>query len=42
MPEECDDGVDNDLDGDVDCDDADCEGDPACEASARYMAPFGE
>ncbi|MCH7839013.1 MAG: trypsin-like peptidase domain-containing protein [Planctomycetes bacterium] len=28
--EVCDDGVDNDCDGDVDCADADCSGDPAC------------
>jgi hypothetical protein len=27
----CDDGSDNDCDGAVDCDDADCAGDPACE-----------
>jgi hypothetical protein len=29
-PEICDDGIDNDGDGDVDCADADCSGDPAC------------
>jgi YVTN family beta-propeller protein len=29
-PEICDDGVDNDGDGDVDCADSDCAGDPAC------------
>ncbi|MCH7884974.1 MAG: trypsin-like peptidase domain-containing protein, partial [Planctomycetes bacterium] len=28
--EVCDDGIDNDCDGDVDCADADCSGDPAC------------
>jgi hypothetical protein len=27
----CSDGVDNDCDGDVDCDDADCAGDPGCD-----------
>jgi len=27
-PEDCGDGVDNDMDGDVDCDDSDCFGDP--------------
>ena len=26
----CDDGLDNDGDGDIDCDDSDCSGDPAC------------
>lgn len=26
----CNDGVDNDADGDTDCDDPDCNGDPAC------------
>lgn len=33
QPEEetnCSDGIDNDQDGDVDCEDSDCEGDPAC------------
>jgi MYXO-CTERM domain-containing protein len=30
-PEDCDDGEDNDLDGDIDCDDSDCDGDPICE-----------
>ncbi len=29
--EDCDDGVDNDGDGFIDCDDPDCFGDPACE-----------
>ena len=29
-PEVCDDGIDNDCDGDTDCADADCSGDPAC------------
>lgn len=32
-PEICDDGIDNDCDTDVDCDDGDCTGDPACESS---------
>jgi hypothetical protein len=30
-PEQCSDGVDNDCDGDYDCDDFDCANDPACE-----------
>ena len=30
----CDDGVDNDNDGLVDCDDSDCEGDPVCDSAA--------
>ena len=30
-PEDCDDGEDNDLDGDIDCDDSDCHGDPLCD-----------
>ena len=29
-PEDCDDGLDNDSDGDIDCDDSDCAGDPVC------------
>ena len=29
-PEDCTDGLDNDFDGDTDCDDSDCVGDPAC------------
>jgi hypothetical protein len=28
--EDCDDGIDNDADMDVDCDDADCVMDPVC------------
>ena len=29
----CDDGIDNDCDLDTDCDDIDCEGDPACPST---------
>ena len=29
-PEDCTDGIDNDLDGDVDCDDTDCALEPVC------------
>lgn len=29
----CDDGRDNDCDGGIDCDDGDCDGDPACGAN---------
>jgi hypothetical protein len=28
--EDCDNGVDDDFDGDIDCADADCTGDPVC------------
>ena len=31
VPEVCDDGIDNDCDGAVDCDDSDCDNDPACQ-----------
>ncbi|NCG18876.1 MAG: hypothetical protein GWP91_07685, partial [Rhodobacterales bacterium] len=31
--EDCDDGIDNDLDGPIDCADTDCIGDPACGAT---------
>ena len=31
-PEICDDGLDNDCDSDVDCDDGDCSGDTSCQA----------
>lgn len=30
-PEVCDDGIDNDGDGDTDCADSDCSGDPVCQ-----------
>ena len=30
LPGECEDGADNDADGDYDCDDSDCTGAPAC------------
>ena len=33
-PEICDDGKDNDCDGDTDCHDPDCAGDPACQCPA--------
>ena len=29
-PEDCDNGLDDDFDGPIDCDDSDCWGDPAC------------
>jgi formate-dependent nitrite reductase cytochrome c552 subunit len=35
-PEICDDGSDNDCDTYVDCDDSDCEGDPACPPLPCY------
>jgi DMSO reductase family type II enzyme heme b subunit len=31
----CDDGIDNDTDGDIDCADTDCAGTPACSAGNR-------
>jgi lysyl endopeptidase len=34
-PEICDDGIDNDCDTDVDCDDSDCSGDPACQSTCE-------
>jgi V8-like Glu-specific endopeptidase len=34
-PEICDDGVDNDCDTDIDCDDSDCIGDRDCESSCE-------
>jgi MYXO-CTERM domain-containing protein len=30
-PEDCNDGIDNDFDGDIDCDDADCINEPYCD-----------
>lgn len=37
MPVEiCDDGIDNDGDGLIDCDDPDCFGDPGCAAPQRF------
>ncbi len=38
----CDDGFDNDDDGWVDCDDADCDEDEACIAIALYAVPMEE
>jgi hypothetical protein len=35
----CDDGVDNDADGEVDCDDPDCEGDPVCDTCIQMIQP---
>jgi hypothetical protein len=35
----CDDEIDDDGDGDVDCDDADCIDDPACMNAGAYGAP---
>ncbi len=39
QPEDCGDGVDNDVDGDVDCDDSDCFGDPTyCTTEDGFCA----
>jgi hypothetical protein len=35
----CDDEVDNDSDGLLDCDDPDCADDPACVSDELYAAP---
>lgn len=39
--EVCDNGSDDDCDGDVDCADADCTGDPACEGGGCTLLPAG-
>ena len=42
-PEDCSDGIDNDANGLVDCDDPACSGDPACgDVVALYMVPMPE
>lgn len=38
FPGECDDGLDNDLDGDYDCDDSDCAADPTCVTDEDFFA----
>lgn len=38
----CDDDLDNDGDGSIDCADPDCTDDPACEAVDEYGAPPAE
>ncbi|HPB98627.1 MAG: hypothetical protein BWY17_02298 [Deltaproteobacteria bacterium ADurb.Bin207] len=40
VKEVCDNRVDDDGDGAVDCDDDDCLKDPSCMISAEYAAPF--
>jgi len=45
LNEICDDSVDNDNDGHIDCNDSDCDGDPACSSSGDELAayyPFNE
>jgi hypothetical protein len=36
--EDCDNGVDDDFDGDIDCNDTDCNGDPACPISKQVFS----
>ena len=38
--EVCDDGIDNDGDGHLDCADDECATDDACPANTEYAAPF--
>jgi len=35
FPGECEDGADNDTDGDFDCDDSDCVGAPVCQGASE-------
>jgi hypothetical protein len=37
----CNDGLDNDCDGDADCDDPDCEGDPLCDEVIPTVSEWG-
>ena len=37
----CDDGIDNDGDGNTDCDDFDCDNDPACAGQPRHICDDG-
>ena len=39
---DCLDGVDNDEDGDIDCDDSGCDGKPACESDDTSIIDSGE
>ena len=38
--EDCDNGVDDDFDGAIDCDDADCDGDPVCRIPGIFDDGF--
>ncbi|MBN2493806.1 MAG: hypothetical protein JXR96_04375 [Deltaproteobacteria bacterium] len=40
IAEDCNNGVDDDFDTEIDCDDGDCAGDPACPGSGRCSARF--
>ncbi|MGD8375045.1 MAG: trypsin-like peptidase domain-containing protein [Acidobacteriota bacterium] len=41
-PEVCDNGSDDDCDGDVDCSDSDCSGDPACSGGGCTLGQPGD
>ena len=41
-PEVCDDGQDNDCDGNADCDDSDCSGDPSCSGGGCTLGQPGD
>ncbi|MCO4745944.1 MAG: pre-peptidase C-terminal domain-containing protein [Proteobacteria bacterium] len=41
-PEDCVNGTDDDLDGDVDCDDSDCAGEPTCNEECNGLDDDGD
>ncbi len=42
VPEDCDNGLDDDGDGDTDCDDDDCDGEPGCGPAAEDCDDGGD